>query len=228
MSSEKPKQENLLLSIGASIVVPALLLSKGSDWLPGLAPWLILLIALAFPCVYFFYDLWVRRTANYVSILGFAGTLLTGSIGLLQLAPIWVAVKEAVVPALIALFLLLFPLEKFFLNAQIFNLEKIEALCAARGSRERLSRGLKKCSYFLVAAFALSAVLNFVLARWIVVTDPAQNLEQFNVELGKMMALSWPVIVVPSMIFMIVALVLFFKVLRNETGEKIEALLVER
>ena len=228
MSSEKPKQENLLLSIGANIVVPALLLSKGSDWLPGLAPWLILLIALSFPCVYFFYDLWARRTTNYVSILGFAGTLLTGGIGLLQLAPIWVAVKEAVIPALIGLFLLLFPSEKFFLNAQIFNLEKIESLCAARGSRERLSRGLKKCSYFLVAAFALSAVLNFVLARWIVVTDPAQNLEQFNVELGKMVALSWPVIVVPSMIFMIVALVLFFKVLRNETGEKIEALLVER
>ncbi|MCR5183687.1 MAG: MFS transporter [Opitutales bacterium] len=219
------KQENLLLSVGANIVVPALLLSKGKDWLPALEAWQILLLSLAFPFAYFFYDLWRRRTTNWISVLGFSGTLLTGGVGLFQLAPIWVAVKEACVPALIAVFFTLFPSERFLLNGQVFHIEKIEALCRERGTRERLSADLKRASYLTVAAFALSAVLNFCLARWIVVTDPAQDLEQFNVELGKMLALSWPVIVIPCMFFMILALCLAVRALRRATGENLENLL---
>ncbi|MGY8716291.1 MAG: VC0807 family protein, partial [Verrucomicrobiia bacterium] len=48
------------------------------------------------------------------------------------------------------------------------------------------------------------AVLNYALARWLLQSPSGSS--EFNAELGKMNALSWPVIVVPTMIITIYAL----------------------
>lgn len=227
-ASGTQKQENLWISIAANVIVPALLLSKGKNWFPAVEPWAWLLIALAFPCVYFLYDWLRRRKANFISVVGFAGTLLTGGIGLMKLAPVWMAVKEAAVPALIAVLLAVFPrrkTEKFLLNPQIFDVEKIEKLCAERGSRERLSERVGVCMRPVVFSFVLSAVLNFVLTKIIVVSDPAENLEAFNTELGRLVWVSWIVIVLPCMAFMAWALFLLFKAIADATGTPAEELL---
>ena len=224
------KSENIWLSLAANIAIPALILSKGGEWFPQISPALRLVIALAFPCAYFFYDYIRRREANWISILGFAGTLLTGGVGLMRLSPFWVAVKEALIPALIAI-VLVFSRKmgnKILFNEKIFDVPAIHSACASRGTSGDLETALRRSSWLLVASFTLSAVLNFLLARWIVVSDPAENLEAFNAELGKMLSLSWPIIVVPCMIFITAALWVLLRGLSRATGLSVEQLLRER
>lgn len=229
-ASAEPKNENVWLSLAANIVLPALILSKGAEWFPQITAAWRLVIALAFPTVYFVYDYMRRREANWISILGFVGTLLTGGVGLMRLSPFWVAVKEATIPALIAVALIISRKmgDKILFNGKVFDIPAIEAACAARGTQDVLTGTLRKASWLLVASFVLSAVLNFVLARWIVVTDPAENLDAFNAELGKMISLSWPVIVLPCMIFMTAALYTLVRGLTRATALPMEKLLRER
>lgn len=230
MKNMEQKNENTWLSLAANIAIPALILSKGGDWFPQISPAWRLVIALAFPCVYFFYDYMRRREANWISILGFAGTLLTGGIGLMQLSPFWVAIKEAAIPALIAVALVFSRKmgDKILFNDKIFDVPAIRAACDSRGTRGDLETALRRSSRFLVASFVLSAVLNFLLARWLVVSDPAENLEAFNAELGKMLSLSWPVIVLPCLVFISAALWVLLRGLKRASGLPAEKLLRER
>lgn len=139
VSKPTAKRENLFLNIALNILVPVLLLKKGSTWLPFLTPVQVLLVALFFPVAYFSYDLYKRRKYNFISILGFVSILLTGGIGLLQLNPIWVAIKEAAIPALIGVGILLsnktkYPLIRTFLyNKEIIEVEKIDEALDSRG-----------------------------------------------------------------------------------------------
>lgn len=224
------KQENVWVSLLANIALPALILSKGADWIPQISAAWRLVIALAFPTLYFIYDYMRRREANWISILGFAGTLLTGGVGLMRLSPFWVAVKEATIPALIAVALALSRKmgDKILFNGKVFDVAAIEAACVSRGTQTDLSGTLRRASWLLVASFVLSAVLNFVLARWIVVSDPAENLDAFNAELGKMISLSWPVIVLPCMVFMTAALYVLVRGLVRASGLPLEKLLQKK
>ena len=225
--NKNEKRENALLSLAANIVVPALILSKGGDWVPQVPASVRLVVALAFPCAYFFYDYARRREANWISVLGFAGTLLTGGVGLMRLSPFWVAVKEAAIPALIAAALLCSRrlCRTLLFNEKIFDVPAIEAACAARGTEAALAGTLRRASRVLAASFALSAALNFVLARRIVTTDPAENLDAFNAEIGRMLSLSWPVIVLPCMLFIAAALWLLLRGLSSASGMPTEKLL---
>ena len=66
----------------------------------------------------------------------------------------------------------------------------------------------------------VSALLNFFLARWIVVSPSGSD--AFNAEVAKMMAWSWPVIVVPSLIIMSVTLWMLLGGIHRFTGLKLE------
>jgi hypothetical protein len=55
----------------------------------------------------------------------------------------------------------------------------------------------------------LSSILNYVLARVLLVGSPGT--EEFNAQLGKMTALSYPVIALPAMVIMIAALFYLFR-----------------
>jgi len=223
------KRENMLINLGINILIPVLVLRKGDAWLPALSAAQILILALIFPIAYFIYDLYRRRKYNFISILGFISVMLTGGIGLLQLNPIWIAVKEAGIPAIIGLAVLLsiktrFPLVRTFLyNKELIEVEKIDAALAARGNQAVFDRLLATCTCLLAGSFLLSAVLNFVLARLIVTTDPAVNNVAFNQEIGSLAAWSWPVIVVPSMVVMGFALWRLFAGIKTLTGLDLEA-----
>jgi hypothetical protein len=69
----------------------------------------------------------------------------------------------------------------------------------------------------------LSGVLNYALARWIVVSP--SGTDAFNAEVSKMMAWSWPVIVIPSMAIMMVTLGLLLGGIHKMTGLKLEEVL---
>lgn len=224
------KKENLLVSLAANIAVPALILTKGAK-LAGrfgaeLSPAAVLVVALAFPLGYFVWDFLRRRRTNWISVVGFAGTLLTGGIGLSRLSPLWIAVKEASIPLLIAVVMIFSRrlVRTFLFNEKVFDVPAIEASVRERGNEEMLAGTLKRCSRVLTASFLLSAALNFALARILVTTEPEIDSAKFNEEIGEMMALSWPVIVLPCMLFIFAALWILLKGLEKASGLPFERL----
>jgi hypothetical protein len=221
------KRENLLLNLACNVAAPALILTFLSP-AGRLGPKLGLVVALAFPLGYGVADFVRRRQANFISILGFVGTLLTGGFGLMKLDAFWFAVKEAAVPFVIAIAVLLSlrtksPLVRTLLyNDQVIDTAKVHAALEARGQVAAFERLLGRASHLLVLSFLLSAGLNFALARWLL-RSPSGT-PAFNAELGKMNALSWPVIVVPSTIVMFVALWILLRGIKELSGLEYEAI----
>ena len=75
----------------------------------------------------------------------------------------------------------------------------------------------------LAASFLLSGILNYFLARWIVVSPSGSD--AFNSEVSKMMAWSWPVIAIPSMVIMLLTLMQLLKGIKGMTGLELENIL---
>lgn len=221
-------RENLFLNLACTIVVPALILSKLSAP-ERLGPAAALVIALAFPLGYGVWDFVQRRKFNFIAGIGFASTLLTGGFGLAQVDGIWFAVKEASVPLVIGLMVMLSmksrrPLiHQFVYNDQVIDVPKVNAALEAHGARGRFERLLARVGWLVVASFLVSATLNFALARWLL-TAPAGTAE-FNSQLAKMQLWSWPVIVVPSTAMMMLALFRLFAGIKRLTGLGMEEIL---
>lgn len=215
------KPENLLLNLVCNIVLPALVLSKFSTP-ERLGPVVGLVVALSFPIGYGVWDFFRRRHANFISIVGFISVLLTGSLGLMHIGGLGFAVKEAAIPTVIGVAVLLSlkskrPLVHSLLyNDQVIDVPRIDAALAERNTRPGFDRLMVTSSYLLTASFLLSAVLNFGLARYLL-KSPAGTPE-FNAELGKMHLLSWPVIVLPSMVMTMYALWRLISGLKQLTG----------
>jgi hypothetical protein len=223
------KRENLWVNLVLNVVLPSFLLSKGGTWF-GLAPAHVLVIALAFPVAYGIYDFLTRKKVNLFSIIGFVSVLITGTIGLLKDVPTqWIAVKEAAVPLLFAVAVLVStrtkkPLVRSLLySPELFDVDLIEASLDAKGTRTDFNRVILACTYWLVGSFLLSAALNYALASWIV-RSPSGT-EAFNQEIGRLTALSWPVIAIPSTAVMMVALMLLVKGIERCTGHALDDVL---
>ncbi|MCA9216036.1 MAG: hypothetical protein KDB27_23375 [Planctomycetales bacterium] len=231
-----PKRENVWLNICLNVIVPSILMSQGAKIYKFAtkqeleANYWVLIVALAFPVAYGIYDFITRKKYNFFSVLGFVSILITGMVGIFELDGDWIAVKEAAVPALFAIAVLVslktpFPLVRTFLfNPEIFDVPKIEAALREKGNRFEFEKLLAKCTLYLVGSFALSAVLNYGLAKYTIHSDPGT--EQFNVELGKMTALSWPVITIPSVAVMMIALFKLVKGVQQYTGYEIDDVLL--
>jgi len=213
-------RENMWLNFGFNIIIPVILLTKGDDWF-GLSPAVNLIIALAFPVSYGLWDFITRRKFNFISLLGFVSVLLTGGIGLLQLPSGWIAVKEAAIPLIIGLVVLIShytptPLVRFFLlNPEMVDVDKIEKKIEETQSQSQYRSLIKTSTWLVSGSFFLSAVLNYILAK-MVITSPSGT-AKFNAELGKMQGLSYIVIVVPSMIMLMAAMFLLFNGIRKLT-----------
>jgi hypothetical protein len=215
VSRPPPKKENLVLNLVCNILVPTVVLMKFSTdrWL---GPLWGLVIALIFPISYGLYDFAVRKKANTLSILGFISVLLTGGLGLFKADGFWFAVKDAVLPTCIGLFVLASMrtksplLREIIFNEQVVDVARVEAALAARGESAAFEALLRRSSVWLAVSFIASAPVNFALARYILRSPPGTP--AFNAELGRMHMIVWPVIVVPSMIVM---LVLFWRLLNG-------------
>lgn len=222
------KRENPWLNFGFNIIIPILLLTKGSDWF-GFSATTNLVVSLAFPVSYGLYDFVAREKFNFVSVLGFVSILLTGGIGLLKLPPGWIAVKEAAIPLALGIAVVLsartrYPLVRvFLLNPEVVETEKIQRELESRGNVEAFNRLLQTSTWWVAASLLLSAVLNFVLAK-IVVTSPSGT-EAFNAELGRMQGLSYVVIFIPTMAVLMFAMIKLFKGIKELTGLELEQFL---
>ena len=72
----------------------------------------------------------------------------------------------------------------------------------------------------LASAFLLSAALNYVLARVVVTAEPGS--ETFNSQLGRMTALSFPVITIPVMIVLFITVFYILRIVNQLTGLEAE------
>ncbi|GGY37163.1 MFS transporter [Bacterioplanes sanyensis] len=208
-----------------NIVIPTFILTKGSgdDWL---GPTLGVVVALAFPVCYGLWDLKAAGKVNGFSVLGIVSVLLTGGISLLKLPAEYIAIKEAAIPALIGIAVLLTVNTRFslvrliILNDEVLDVERLQQLIEQRGEQRNFNRHLAVANKIVAASFFLSATLNYALARYIV-TSPAGTTE-YNEQLGTMTAMSYPVIVLPSMIVLGTAIWYLFRQIKKATGHSLE------
>ncbi|PIR96943.1 MAG: MFS transporter [Candidatus Doudnabacteria bacterium CG10_big_fil_rev_8_21_14_0_10_41_10] len=214
------KHKNLLINVLINVVIPVVVLTRfsGENYL---GPLWGLVTALAFPVVYGIWDFAKERKVNFFSGLGFISVLLTGGIGVLELPTKWIVVKETAVPLIIATAILLsqktrVPLVKTFFS-EIFNLEKIQ-----NGFKEPIGfeKMLGRSTYFLTGAFLLSALLNFILA--VVIMNAEPGTAEYNQQLGKMTGLSFPVIVLPTVVVLTAVMYRMIEVIKKETGMEME------
>lgn len=200
------KKNNQLTNILFNIIIPILILTKFSKE-EYLGPLYGLVIALSFPFIYGLYELIIQKQKNFISIIGFIGILLSGTIGLLKFPPQWIAIKEASIPLLIGIIVLISTktswqlIKKFVYNRDLLNIDQIELILNTEQLKLQLNKVLERANIFLACSFFFSAALNFFLAKIIVHSLPGTT--QFNEEIGKMTMLSFPVIALPSVAIMI-------------------------
>ncbi len=204
-----PKKHNMLANLGFNIVIPTLILSKLSSE-QYLGPVFGVVVALAFPLLYGLRDYLQAHKPNFFSILGVINVLLTGGMSLLKLDPQYIAIKDAAVPSLLGLATLIsiytpYPLVRTFLfNNQVMQVDKVHAALERHNAVAQFERHLATASYMVAGSFFLSGVLNYLLAKRILVSPPGST--ELAQELGKMTALSFPVIAVPCTIVLAGAL----------------------
>lgn len=226
MSQNPPrKKPGLLANLGFNILIPTLILTKlSSDEYLGPA-WAVV-VALAFPVVYGVRDYLQSHKPNPFSLLGVVSVLLTGGMSLLQLDPQYIAIKEAAIPGLIGVATLFsmrtrYPLVRTFLyNEQVLKVDKVAEALAQHNATEQFERRLRIASYLVAASFFLSSVLNYVLAKIILVSPPGTP--AFTEELGRMTALSFPVIALPSMVVLTCALIYLLQGIQKLTHLKLD------
>ncbi len=232
-SMSQPKQENGLLNLIFNILIPVLILNKGSARLGS--GW-ALVIALAFPLGFGLFDLYRKRKWNPFSILGFTNVLVTGSLAVMGLGGLWFSVKEAFFPFLIGFFIWLSSLKEkpfiqsFLLNAHTMNVETIQEKLKANQKEAEFLKHLQLSTKLLACSFFLSAILNFTLAQRVFLPlDPNLDSEAraiaLNHQIAQMTTWSALVIVLPSMIFLIGILWHLLRGIRDLTGLQTEEIL---
>jgi hypothetical protein len=225
----KTKKDNMWANLIVNIVLPTIVLMKFSGE-AMLGPTYGLAVALAFPIGYGLLDYLKTRKLNFFSALGVISVMLTGGMTLLKLPPEYIAIKEAAIPGLLGLAVLgslktRFPLVKtFMLNPTLMQVDKIHQAVDARQCRDSFERMLSNASVMLASSFFLSSALNYGLAKYLLVSEPGS--EAFNAELGKMTAMSFPVITIPTMIVFIGAMFYLFSQIKKQTGLTIDDILI--
>ncbi|WP_220738384.1 VC0807 family protein [Shewanella sp. c952] len=231
MSSTSTHKPRPLVDLLVSIAIPAFILMKlsGEEQL-GASGGLIL--ALSFPLGWGIFELIKYKKFNFIALLGLANVLLTGGIGLLELDLKWLAIKEAAIPAAIGIAVLIStftskPLIKAIIfNPAVMDVDKIIKRLQQNNCVAAFEQRLMKATYLVAGSFAFSAVMNYVLAKWIV-TSPTGTSE-FNEQLGQLTLYSYPMIALPSMLMMMGIFYYLWRTIHDLTGLKLEEVLANQ
>ncbi len=228
ISSHKPRP---LVDLVVSVIIPSLILMKLSG-VHALGASKALLLALAFPLCWGTFELLKHKKFNFIALLGLVSVLATGSIGLLHLDAQWLAIKEAAVPGLIGIAVLIstrtrYPLVKTLLyNPSILDTEKIHEKLVEHDTIKPFEDRLLNANYLLSCTFFFSSVMNYILAKSIVVSSAGSV--AFNEELGRLTLVSYPIIAVPSMIMMMAIFYYLWRTIRTLTKLSLEEVIASK
>ncbi|MEE9319271.1 MAG: VC0807 family protein [Granulosicoccus sp.] len=226
LTESKPRP---FVDIMISIIIPSIILMKtsGDD---RLGPTGALILALAFPIGYGLFELLHGGKRNLMAALGVVSVLLTGGIGLLKIDAQWLAIKEAAIPLVIGIGVLIanklgYPLvKKLLFNPSVMNVERIDEALDQHHNRAEFESRLNRANHLLAGTFLFSSVMNYLLAKSIVKSESGSA--AFNEELGRMTLLSYPVIAIPSMIMMLGIFWFLWKTVNRLTGLSLEQIMV--
>lgn len=224
---DPPKRpERFWASLVFGVLAPILVLSKLS---PVLGPSRALVLALAFPVVYTLVDFAWRRTVSLLSSLGFCSTLLKGAFAFFQLDNFWFAVQEAALPVFLGLVTigsayLGRPLVSYFLfNGAIFNQVLLQEKLLEHNAQDSFRRLIWQMTVVFGFVFFAGGFLSYLLARHIL-RSPAGTVE-FNVQLARMVMMSYGVVVLPKMLASLGGIVWFISRLKKLTGLGVQDIL---
>ncbi|MBA34486.1 MAG: MFS transporter [Oleispira sp.] len=225
MNNVRTHKPRPMVDLVVSIILPSAILMKlsGENDLGASGA---LITALAFPLAWGLFELIKYRKFNFIALLGLVSVLLTGGIGLFELDTKWLAIKEAAIPSIIGIAVLIstftpYPLVKaLLLNPEVMDVEKIHLKLKEHNSTNIFEKRLVTATYLIAGSFAFSAVMNYILAKWLVIS-PAGTPE-FNEELGQLTLYSYPMIALPSMVMMIGIFYYLWRTIHDLTGLKLE------
>ncbi|MGE4488595.1 MAG: VC0807 family protein [Kiritimatiellales bacterium] len=230
MSEKTKKQENPLISILVDVVIPVVVLTVLSKE-KYLGPVYGLIVALLFPIGHGSYVLIKERRTDFIAILGIVSVPLTGVFSILKLPPEWIAVKEAAIPLIIGLAIVIslktpYPLiKKILMSKTLFNVDLLHEKLRENSNEALFEKRLVGLTWGFAASMFLSSALNYGLAKVVLQSEPGT--EAFAAEVGKMTGLSYVVVMLPSMAVMILVLIALIKTLTGLTGLKLDDMLSE-
>ncbi len=227
-SEKRQGSSGIFIELIFCVIIPTIILKKlsGAD---ALGPTWALIAALSLPFSFAIFDFYKKKKIGFVPALGFISILLTGGIGILKLPKEYIAYKEALIPSIIGLATVITaytksPLVKMFLfNEAFMDTKKVENAVVENEKETEFAKTMRNATWMLASSFLLSAILNFLLAKWIVVSE--SGTDAFNSELGTMNLYSYPVIVLPCMVITIFAMLYVFKQIRVLTGLELEEIM---
>lgn len=235
-STPAQKQENPLINILLNVIVPAAVLSHLSKESGrfALGPMWALIIAVAIPIGYGLYYFWTFRKLNLFSVLGFISVILTGGLGLLKTGALIFATKEALIPLILGLAILLSqyktskPLVRvFMLNPDFFDVKRIESRVAETNQQAAFENTLKTGTWLLAGSFFLSTALNFLL--WMYLLKGKEGGSTAYMEaIGKGTWMGFLVIGIPAFAILLYAWMRMMKEIERMTGLTKEDMILPR
>ena len=212
MTQQKQHPTQSLFELAVTIVIPTWIMIKMSsaDKLGAINS---LIVALLFPFLYGLFKLIQEKKVNFIAVIGIISICLTGGIGVLKINTFWVPIKEAAIPLMIGVAVVVTKKSKFSLGRLLanglLNQEIVDQKTSVPKIKQSYNRILENGTLIIASSFLLSTVLNFVLAK-LIVTSPSGS-EAFTQEIGKLTALSFPVISIPCMIVTVLAFMYMIK-----------------
>jgi intracellular septation protein A len=227
---------------------PALVEQAGESAKPWhLGPVPALVIALALPISYGVWFYLKHRKLNFFSIVGLISVLLTGGLTLYlwqkdgsvrPSAPILFGIKEACIPLILGLAILISHwtktplLNTFIYSPHIFDIKKIEKMVKERGTMPVYGKLLFSSTFFFSASFLISTVANFFLAQYFLgdidFADKAAAREQYNQGVGRLTGWGFVAIGLPILVILLYLLWRLVAGLRRLTGLQTEEILLPR
>ncbi|MBK1789856.1 VC0807 family protein [Persicirhabdus sediminis] len=255
MSEKSTKQqENPLANIMWNVLIPVValsFLSKGdnnpleqaaNEKLWHIGPVWGMILAVSLPVIYGIHFFIKNKKANFFSILGIISILLTGGIALMTFqkdgtvqdhAPFWFALKEAAVPMIFGITILVShwtktPLVRVFLyNPDFFNIPKIEKTVRAKGADSEYNKLIFTGTLLLSGSFFISSAMNYFLAMYLLNGNTGSQ-EVFNEAVGKLTAWGFAVIGLPMMVILMITMWKLVSGLQRMTGMDNEEILLPR
>lgn len=223
-------------------VVALSLLGKNGDKFWNVGPVWGMLVAVSLPVIYGIHHLIKTKKPNFFSILGVVSILLTGGIAIMayqdngtvdEQAPLWFALKEAAIPFVFGVTILIShwtktPLVRVFLyNPDFFNIPLIEKRVKEKSKTPEYNKLIFSGTLLLAGSFFISMVMNYFLAMYFLNGNTGSQ-EDFNTGVAKLTGWGFAVIGVPMLVILMITMWKFVSGLKNLTGMDNEEILLPR